>query len=82
MGGAELPGGTPAEVWDPESGIFSTTGTPVTQTVGLAIRLDDGRVLIMGANLGQPAQLWDPADGTFTYAGTPAGSRPQALTAG
>lgn len=59
-----------AELFDPESGTFSPTGSLNTERSGhSATLLPDGRVLIAGGTnvFGQPlsSELYDPASGTF-----------------
>jgi hypothetical protein len=66
----------PAELYDPTSGTFSFTGSPVTSRINFftATLLEDGMVLIAGgfgsngplAN----AELYDPVTGLFTATGS------------
>jgi hypothetical protein len=76
-----------AEVFDPISSTFSTTGDPIgpTPDVESAILLDDGRVLLVGGygpGGGCPptraisaAEVFDPVTGTFSMAGSMATPR-------
>jgi hypothetical protein len=64
-----------AEIYDPATGTFSATGSmTVPRFTHAAIRLNDGRVLVLGgqqtakASLAS-AEIFDPAAGTFTAAG-------------
>jgi hypothetical protein len=57
----------PAEIYDPQTGQFSLTGTPHL-AAATATLLQDGRVLITGGGpaANQPtAELYDPAQGVF-----------------
>ncbi|WP_309895643.1 kelch repeat-containing protein [Archangium sp.] len=69
-----------AEVYDPHSGTWSTTGS-MTRSRGFhsAVRLADGRVLVSGGDLDGPssahAELYDPASGTWTATGDMRSSR-------
>jgi hypothetical protein len=61
-----------AELYDPQSGTFSATGSMVTARWGsVSARLLDGRVLIAGGEIGfEPqAELYDPASGAFRKTG-------------
>ncbi|HEY4227658.1 MAG TPA: kelch repeat-containing protein [Candidatus Limnocylindrales bacterium] len=66
--GALALGSASAEVYDPETGTFSPTGSMATATLGLdAIGLPTGRVLVV---IGMaPAELYDPNFGTFSASG-------------
>jgi len=73
-GGDEL--GTAAEIYDPATGAFVTTGSMgVARRWGhAAARLADGRVLVSGGGSPKPspeasAELYDPATGSFTPTG-------------
>jgi hypothetical protein len=64
-----------AEIYDPATGTFSATGSMSVPRIGhAAIRLNDGRVLVLGgaqapmASLAS-AEIFDPATGTFKPAG-------------
>jgi hypothetical protein len=64
-----------AEIYDPATGKFSATGSmTVPRFTHAAVRLNDGRVLVLGgqetakASLAS-AEIFDPAAGTFTAAG-------------
>jgi hypothetical protein len=71
-----------AELFDPASGTFAETGSMSTTRIGhSAIRLNDGKVIVLGGipstqNLHevlpdpQFAELYDPATGTFSSAGS------------
>ena len=58
------------------SGSFQTTAAP-NQTWGAprAVRLDDGRVLIIGRStaIGHPAEVYDPVTNTFAFVSSAAG---------
>lgn len=66
-------GNFPAEIYDPASGLWSTTGT-VTDPLRVqhtATLLPNGKVLVAGgywtnAMAAETAELYDPATGTFT----------------
>lgn len=67
-----------AEIWDPSSGTFSTTGSMANERVGhAATLLPDGRVLVIGGVGPQgwltSAEIWDVATAGFTPAGDFAG---------
>jgi len=60
-----------AELYDPATGKFSSTGPMTTGlTGGAAVRLQDGRVLVLNG-IGQSAtsELYDPASGRFSRTG-------------
>lgn len=65
-----------AELYDPATGLWSVTGNPITPRGNhVAVRLQNGRVLIAGGN-GDPfstllssAEIYDPATGTWSAAG-------------
>ena len=72
-----------AEIYDPTSGTFTTTGTMNSRAWHTATLLADGRVLVTGgvANDGsQPtaSQLFDPGTGTFSATGSMSTPRYQA----
>jgi len=67
-----------AEVYDPATGTFSPTGSMTSErTSSKAIRLNDGRVLLVGGDAGdqgfsgddRETEIYDPATGTFTVSG-------------
>src|SRR4029079_6053365 len=72
MGGdsSDGAGGQTAELYDPVTGPWSATGSPLRDDVGYApaTLLPDGRVL---AGFPDRAELYDPATGTWTATGTP-----------
>jgi hypothetical protein len=56
---------TPAEIYDPVTGVFTATGVPVVERdMGSAVRLADGRVLVAGGSGCAPCV--DIGGGTFT----------------
>jgi hypothetical protein len=81
-GGSNVHGGlTSAELYDPNTGRFSPTGSMVSEHLaGTVTRLSDGRVLVAGGaqdtqNCGacEPvasAELYDPATGSFSWTGS------------
>jgi hypothetical protein len=69
VGGNSTSGDLKAELYDPESGKFSNTGSTTTLRTGhTATLLNDGRVLIAGGNgsAATTAELYNPTYGTFT----------------
>lgn len=61
---------TGALLYDPSTGLFSSTGTPLYEPGqgSTATRLLDGTVLIVGGVGGQQlAQIYDPVEGTFSW---------------
>jgi hypothetical protein len=61
------PGGT-AELFDPNTGRFTATGSMLTQGSGFATLLDNGKVLFAGGGKPEP-ELYDPLTGTFSLTG-------------
>ena len=67
-----------ADLYDPATGLFSSTGVMTTTPVGRishrAIKLVNGKVLILGGNDGvtylATAELYDPTAGTFATTGS------------
>jgi WD40 repeat protein len=60
-----------AELYDPRTGTFSTTGSMTeVRSTPIATRLDDGRVLVLGGTGDATAELYDPATGLFTRTGS------------
>lgn len=65
----------PAELFDPASGTFTTTGKFITPRSGTATRLLNGDVLFIGGSSDTStaiatAELYDPETGAFSVAGT------------
>jgi len=60
------PGSSTAELYDPKTGTFTTTGKMVGGE-GAATLLDTGQVLIVGGSKGN--ELYDPLTGTFEITG-------------
>jgi Kelch motif len=84
MGGVSgvLPPETSAEIFDPKTGTFSSTGSPANSWTGrTATLLTDGRVLVAGGYddatdlTHASAELYDPATGTFSPTGSMAVAR-------
>jgi hypothetical protein len=64
------PGGT-AELFDPVTGLFSKTGSPVgIRGANTALALSDGRVAVLGSEAGKPrVEIYDPTSGAFSRQG-------------
>jgi len=67
--------GTPAELYDPVTGAWATTGSPVTRTRHSATILGSGQVLVAGGGevttgTVATAELYDPATETWTPTGS------------
>jgi uncharacterized protein (TIGR03437 family) len=63
-----------AELYDPLTGNFTATGTPLTYCGPnpTATLLNNGQVLVVGGDYNPAtAQLYDPSTGKFTYTGPP-----------
>src|SRR5437762_1005522 len=63
-----------AEIFDPGTGTFTTTGTLGQSRDALIFtgitRLNDGRVLVVGGFAGRSAELFDPVGSTFSGTGS------------
>lgn len=85
VGGTEAEDPVAAELWDPETGSFSTSGMPLVERNWghTATLLPDGRVLFVGGQHAEgigtydmtlvelaTAEDWDPDTGSFEDAGT------------
>jgi hypothetical protein len=78
-GGEAVPPTVSAELFDPASGTFTKTGDmALGRALHTAVKLDDGRVLIVGGGTADasgatptsmPAEIYDPNAGTFSAAG-------------
>jgi hypothetical protein len=70
VGGNSVAGDLTAELYNPATGSFSTTGsTSIVRQGHTATQLLDGRVLIAGGGTAT-AELYDPKSGTFTTTGS------------
>ncbi|HKQ74779.1 MAG TPA: kelch repeat-containing protein [Blastocatellia bacterium] len=64
-----------AELYDPATGQWSEAGSPITIRVGhAALRLANGKVLIVGGAGAINAEIYDPDSGAWTNAGNPGAS--------
>jgi hypothetical protein len=71
-GGEAVVGVDTTEIYDPATGVWTTTGDLITgRSDAGATVLPSGQVLIAGGNLGTAsAELYDPASGTWTATGS------------
>ena len=77
---AGVPGSSAAEIYDPSTETFSTTGSMATGRVNHeSVLLADGRVLIVGGSDGtnylSSSEIYDPSKGTFSSSGSMASPR-------
>ena len=87
-GAIDIPGGdlplNSAEIFDPATGLFSPTNTPmnVDRQRFFSLRLANGKVLVGGGVVpGGSAEIFDPASGVFTLTGSSSVTRNFPITA-
>lgn len=63
-------GSAQCELFDPTTDKFTLTGSmSVSRTNHMAVRLNDGRVLVAGGSGTNSSEIYDPTTGTFSSAG-------------
>jgi WD40 repeat protein len=68
---AAFPNEKRAELYDPNAGTFTATGSMTVMRGGPGVTLlSDGRVLVAGGRSDTSAEIYDPTTGTFTATGS------------
>lgn len=69
VGGSSEDARQSAELFDPQTNAFASTGSPAYGWYEAAARLPGGDVLVLPNQVGQSAQRFDPSRGAFSSAG-------------